>query len=213
MAGVLNLTGAWELDKERSQSMYPHMKLLGCDEIAALASEKLNLKLHIIQSADRISVWQQSQLGIVYRALSIGNDTIEHSSLGERKVWVAVNPDEIIVDTKFKNGRLLDTRTVHLDPETGDQVLCTVLQLTMRGHGGSAKTTRYFRRTGDVDPEIVNTPPENIATFAGLPLERPNVPGGVAAPVHEVEESEAVAAAAAPLAAQPTQPAAMENSA
>ncbi len=38
---VLNLTGEWELDKENSQTIYNHMRLLGCDEIAALASEKV----------------------------------------------------------------------------------------------------------------------------------------------------------------------------
>lgn len=171
MAGI-DLNGAWELDRERSHSMYAHMRLLGCDEIAALASEKLNLRLHIVQTEERINVWQKSQLGVVYRALSIGKDTVEVSSQGERKVWVTVSPTEMIVDTKFKNGRLLDTRTIEVNTETGEEILTTCLQLTMRGQGGSTKTMRYFKKTGPADPEVTSTPPEGIATKAGLPYER-----------------------------------------
>mmetsp|Transcript_10507 Transcript_10507/g.18569 ORF Transcript_10507/g.18569 Transcript_10507/m.18569 type:complete len:207 (-) Transcript_10507:292-912(-) len=168
---ALDLSGAWELDKERSQSMYPHMKLLGCDEIAALASEKLNLTLHVVQSKKQISTWQQSQLGIVYRGLLIGQDTTEHSSMGERKVFVTAGPKEMTVDSKFRTGRLLDTRSIEVDQETGEPVLVTVLQLTMRGQGGSAKTTRYFKRIGDPDPEVIHAPFETISTSAGVPPE------------------------------------------
>lgn len=169
----LNLTGTWELDKEKSQTMYSHMILLGCDEIAALASEKLNIRLHIIQTDTRLNVWQQSQLGIVYRGLGIGKDTSEKSSHGDRKVWVSVSEKEVTVDTKFKKGRLLDHRQVNLDPETGEQVMVTSLQLSMRGQPKSTKTTRYFRKESSVpDPEVTSTPKAGVATMTGLAYER-----------------------------------------
>mmetsp|Transcript_5570 Transcript_5570/g.8652 ORF Transcript_5570/g.8652 Transcript_5570/m.8652 type:complete len:204 (-) Transcript_5570:62-673(-) len=169
--GVIDLTGEWELDKPRSQTMYEHMKLMGCDEIAALASEKLHLRMHVVQTPNRISVWQQSQLGLVYRALHIGQDTMETSSQGDRKVWVSLNPNEMMVDTKFKNGRLLDTRTIQQDKATGETLLCTVLQLTMKGHAGACRTTRYFRKISDKpSKDIINTPPEGISTSSGLPM-------------------------------------------
>ena len=47
--------------------MYPHMKAMGCDEIAALASEKLEIILNIVQTDAAITVWQKSQLGITKR--------------------------------------------------------------------------------------------------------------------------------------------------
>jgi len=149
--------------------MYPHMKALGCDEIAALASEKLNLKMHVVQTSDMLSVWQQSQLGVVHRSLHIGQDTQESSSQGDRKVWVTIGPKEITVDTKFKNGRLLDTRTLDRDRATGDTIMCTTMTLTIRQPSNTVRTRRYFRRVGEPDPEIVNMPVDQIATLAGLP--------------------------------------------
>ena len=69
-AGMLVLSGKWNLDKERSQSLYPHMKAMGCDEIAALASEKLNLVINIAQTKEALNIWQHSQLGPTHRTVS-----------------------------------------------------------------------------------------------------------------------------------------------
>ncbi len=131
------------------------------------------MRLHIIQTNKRISVWQQSQLGIVYRALAIGSDTLEMSSLGDRRVWVTVSEKEITVDTKFKNGRLIDTRRIIIDPRTRQETLSACLQLTVRGQAKATKTTRFFRRKSAFpDPVIRSSPKDAIATVAGLAYER-----------------------------------------
>lgn len=175
----MDLSGAWELEKERSQSMYPHMKLLGCDEIAALASEKLNLTMHINQTATRISVWQRSQLGIVHRGLHIGQPTTEVSSQGERTINVAVTPESMVVESRFALGALVDTRTLETDAGTGDVHLRAHLKLTVND-GSVQETTRFFKKTGLADQGIMNTPPEGIATSSGLPPMPPPPPAATA---------------------------------
>jgi hypothetical protein len=170
---MVNMTGHWELDRERSQSLYTHMRLLGCDEIASLASEKLALAMHCVQTGKHLYTWQVSQLGVVFRGLQMGKETSETSqSLGERSVWVTVTPGEVLVETKFKSGRLLDTRTISVDVK-GERILCTVLDLSLSTDGGSCKTVRYFRYRGHVDSDVVNMSAEQIQTSAGVPFEKP----------------------------------------
>ncbi len=70
--------------RERWQSLYTHMRLLGCDEIASLASEKLALALHCVQTRKHLFTWQVSQLGVVFRGLQIGKETSETSQSRSR---------------------------------------------------------------------------------------------------------------------------------
>jgi len=170
MAGdeVLNLTGEWTLDKERSQSMYPHMKAMGCDEIAALASEKLNITLSIVQSGGVITVWQKSQLGMTKRMLRIGQETTEASGQGDRKVVITMNDNQMLVDTRFKKGRLLDTRSLQQGGD-GNLLLVTTLALTLKGVPGHTRTTRYFVRSGEPDTDIINTHNQALASGSLMP--------------------------------------------
>ncbi len=114
---LLNITGQWELVRDRSESMYPHMKAMGCDEIAALASEKLNIMLTIVQTSQKLTIWQKSQLGTTTRQLKVNDEVLEKASQGDRHVGVSVLDDFIQVVTKFPRGVLTDTRTVAMEQE------------------------------------------------------------------------------------------------
>jgi hypothetical protein len=76
-----NMDGKWQVIKERSESLYTHMKALGCDEIAALASEKLDIWLNIEHSPDDpvIRIYQTSQLGTTLRELNTTKEVAEQS--------------------------------------------------------------------------------------------------------------------------------------
>mmetsp|Transcript_13644 Transcript_13644/g.16926 ORF Transcript_13644/g.16926 Transcript_13644/m.16926 type:complete len:219 (-) Transcript_13644:352-1008(-) len=165
---VLNLTGQWQLNKEKSSSMYPHMKAMGCDEIAALASEKLEIILNIVQTDTAITVWQKSQLGITKRMLRLQGETIENSEHGDRRINTNLSLTEMIVDTKFKQGRLVDHRTAKRETD-GSLVLCTQLTLTMKDHPEPIKTMRYFVKVGDPDPTVVSIHNQAVASGVFLP--------------------------------------------
>ena len=162
-SGMLNLTGKWELDKDRSQSMYPHMKAMGCDEIASLASEQLNIMMNIVQKDGAITVWQLSQLGVTKRMLYIGKESMEKATDEVRKVWISAQDSEMTVDTKFKGGRLMDTRILQQEPD-GTVALVTTLALSIRGKSGTIRTTRYFTRVGDPDAEVVKAHETAVAS-------------------------------------------------
>lgn len=153
-SGVLNLSGKWELDKDRSQSMYHHMKAMGCDEIASLASEQLNVVMNIVQKNGAITAWQQSQLGVTRRMLYVGKESMEVATDETRKVWISATSNEMTVDTKFKGGRLMDSRVLQQEPD-GSVVLVTSLALSIRGKSGSVRTTRYFNRVGEPEQEVI----------------------------------------------------------
>jgi len=191
MSSVANLSGAWELDSERSDSLYSHMKALGCEEIAALASDKLHLRMHVIQTESRLHVWQRSQLGIVHRSLHVGQETQEVSpGHGHRKVLVTVSEQGMNVHTTFRGGEISDTRTLETDRRTGDVILVVVILLKINEpEPTTIRTKRCFRRIGDPDPEIVNTPLDGIATSAGLPPPAP----GTLLPIPEQSRSSAPA--------------------
>mmetsp|Transcript_11198 Transcript_11198/g.12839 ORF Transcript_11198/g.12839 Transcript_11198/m.12839 type:complete len:213 (+) Transcript_11198:310-948(+) len=165
--GGLNLTGKWTLNKEKSQSLYPHMKAMGCEEIAALASEKLEIILNIVQTDEAITVWQKSQLGITKRMLRIGSETIEKSEHGDRKVNIGLSLTEMIVETKFKFGQILDHRTAKR--EADGLVLCSKLTLDMRDTPDKITTLRYFTKVGDPDANVVTTHNQAIASGTILP--------------------------------------------
>jgi hypothetical protein len=76
-----NMDGKWQVIKERSESLYTHMKALGCDEIAALASEKLDIWLNIEHSPNNpvIKIYQTSQLGTTLRVLNTTKEVAEQS--------------------------------------------------------------------------------------------------------------------------------------
>ena len=74
---MLNLTGRYELDRVKSESLYAHMRALGCDDIAALASEKLVISLEVRQTPSQLSINQTSQLGETSRILRLDGETAE----------------------------------------------------------------------------------------------------------------------------------------
>jgi len=147
--------------------MYAHMKALGCDEIAALASEKLQVTMQIIQTDKLMSVWQQSQLGMVHRTLYLDRATPEKSSQGDRSVTVEVKATEMIVKTTFEHGCLVDTRTVR--EENDQEVLNSELMLSMDGVG-PLKTTRIYRKLGEPNKEVTQAPDDLVATQCGLSI-------------------------------------------
>lgn len=126
---------------------------MGCEEIAALASEKLNLVINIKQTSDSIVVYQKSQLGFTKRTLSVGNEIVEPDAQFERKVLTKVNPDSISVETTFKNGTLTDTRTF-----AGPSLIKQVLVLNLK-QNNPVTTVRYLKKVGDFDQELENQNP------------------------------------------------------
>ena len=144
---MMNLTGRYELDRDRSESLYTHMKSLQCDEIAALASEKLHVTIDIIQTDGEIHIWQNSQLGDTKRVLMIDGETLENDS---RRATVTLSPTSVLIETNFNKGRLLDRRHFEEDGE----VMAQQLELTVNGLPGTIKTKRFFKKLGPPDPSV-----------------------------------------------------------
>jgi len=142
---MLNLTGRYALDRERSESLYPHMRALGCEEIAALASEKLNITLDIVHTASTLTIWQSSQLGDTKRVLQTGGTTAETPS---RAAKVSCDDRALVIETVFPKGRIVDRRTLQ------DDVMAQTLELTVKGSDQAIRTRRYFRRTGPPDASV-----------------------------------------------------------
>jgi hypothetical protein len=157
---MLNISGKYEVDRERSESLYPHMvrarappagtsartsthgapqRALGCDEIAALASEKLVVTLDIFQTPASITIHQTSQLGETTRVLRLDGETLEHDG---RRATVTLSASSIHVDTRFAKGRLSDTRVLD------DEGMAQVLELTVKGLPNAITTKRYMKRVG-----------------------------------------------------------------
>jgi len=143
----MNLTGRFELDRERSESLYQHMKSLNCDEIAALASEKLHVTIDIIHTDREIHIWQNSQLGDTKRVLMVEGETQETP---DRKATVVLTPTDITIETTFSKGKLIDKRQFEEDGE----VLAQQLELAVTGQPGVIRTKRYFRKLGPPDPNV-----------------------------------------------------------
>lgn len=130
---------------------------MGCEEIAALASEKLNLVINVKQTEDTIVVYQKSQLGFTKRTLMIGVEMIEPEAQFERRVHTKVTADSINVETTFKNGTLSDTRTF-VNPSLIKQVLVLSLKSS-----NPVTTVRYLKKVGDFDQDLEN---QSASTFA-----------------------------------------------
>jgi len=149
---MMNLTGRYELDRERSESLYNHMKSLQCDEIAALASEKLHVTIDIVQSEDELHVYQNSQLGDTKRVLFLREETEENES---RKATVTLTATTIQIDTVFPRGKLIDKR--HFEDNGG--IMAQQLELSVTGMAGVIKTKRYFRKLGPPDLSVTQRSP------------------------------------------------------
>ncbi len=130
---------------------------MGCEEIAALASEKLNLVINVKQTEDTIVVYQKSQLGFTKRTLMIGVDMLEPEAQFERRVLTKVTADSISVETTFKNGTLSDSRTL-VNPSLIKQVLILSLKSS-----NPVTTVRYLKKVGDFDQDLEN---QSASTFA-----------------------------------------------
>lgn len=156
MTTTINLTGRYELDRERSQSLYPHMKALGCDEIAALASEKLHITVDIIQSKTELHIWQTSQLGETKRVLSLTDYTNE-SDTRKAKVTL-IGHNKIIIATTFPQGDIVDSRTLDEDGE----VMSQVIELRLSNNSAEEppiRTERYMKKLGPPAP-VADAMPE-----------------------------------------------------
>ena len=136
---TLDLSGHYELDRDRSDSLYTHMMALGCDEIAALASEKLEITVNIVQTATELSMFQTSQLGESKRVLSLepGKETMENDT---RRAKVVMGPKSVVIETHFNKGRLVDSRHFEQD----GKVLAQVLELTVKDNPHAIIRTRRF---------------------------------------------------------------------
>ncbi len=130
---------------------------MGCEEIAALASEKLNLVINVKQTEDTIVVYQKSQLGFTKRTLMIGVDMLEPEAQFERRVLTKVTADSISVETTFKNGTLSDSRIL-VNPSLIKQVLILSLKSS-----NPVTTVRYLKKVGDFDQDLEN---QSASTFA-----------------------------------------------
>jgi len=138
---MLNISGRYELDRTRSESLYNHMRALGCDDIAALASEKLIITLDIVQTGTSLTINQSSQLGETTRVLRL--DGTETSEGEGRKAIVTLAPATLHIETRFNKGKLSDTRTLE------DDVMSQVLELTIKGATTPPIVTRrYMKRQG-----------------------------------------------------------------
>ena len=143
---MFSLTGRYEVDKDRSESLYTHMKALGCDEIAALASEKLRIVVDIVQNSSEIQFWQSSQLGDTKRVLQLEGETME----GDGKVAnVSLTETGIEIFTTFPKGNLKDTR-FYDEVDNGD--IIQLLELKVAGN--TITTKRLFKRLGPPDPSV-----------------------------------------------------------
>lgn len=141
------LTGRYEVDKEHSGSLYSHMKALGCDEIAALASEKLRIIINIVQTKTEIHFWQSSQLGDTKRVLLLDRETDEGD---ERKATVTFSESGMEIFTTFPKGTLKDERSF---AEDGSGDVVQQLELTV-GSEAPLATKRLLKRLGAPDPEV-----------------------------------------------------------
>ena len=144
---MINISGRYELDREKSESLYSHMKALGCEEIAALASEKLQVTVDIIQTDTDLTIWQNSQLGDTKRVLFLREETIESDA---RKASVTLTPTSITIETTFPKGKLVDKRQY----EEEGEMLMQVLELTVHGVPGTIKTRRFMKKVGPPEPTL-----------------------------------------------------------
>lgn len=143
---AINFTGKWELDRARSESLYAHMKALGCDEIAALASEKLTIVVNIFQNEKTLTIYQNSQLGDTMRVLRLdGNETAESAS---RTALATLTPGLLTIATRFPQGSLLDRRSFEDDTR---KVVAQLLELSVKD-GPTIVTKRFLTYIGP--PEV-----------------------------------------------------------
>jgi hypothetical protein len=117
------------------------MRALGCDEIAALASEKLNLSIDIVHTKTNLTFSQSSQLGDTKRVLHVDGPTTD--AVG-RVAYITTDPNAgtLTIHTTMKNGKIVDTRLLE-----GDTMIQTLL-LTIKGSDHPIRTTRYLIRKG-----------------------------------------------------------------
>ena len=148
----MDLSGHYQLDREHSDSLFTHMQALGCDEIAALASEKLEIEVDIVQTPDQLIMYQTSQLGGSKRILSLipGKETIESDT---RRAKVVMGPKTVVIETHFSKGRLVDSRHFEKD----GHVLAQVLELMVSDNPHAIiRTRRYLNKTGAPNLGIVD---------------------------------------------------------
>ena len=152
---ALDLSGRYELDRDKSESLYTHMSAMGCEEIAALASEKLNLRVNVVMTDESVQFWQTSQLGTTYRKLVYGKETPETGVALERRALARIVGNSLVIVTRWDRGVITDRREMKPDAN----VMINVLELSVQGHSKPIRTVRYFKRTGDPDPEVIKTKP------------------------------------------------------
>ena len=147
-----NLTGRFVLDRDRSESLYKHMRAMGCEEIAALASEKLNVTLDVVHNQNSLTLWQSSQLGETKRALNLEGTTTESGvQTGARTAKTYTQDRFVVIETTFARGRIVDRRTMQ------DDVMVQMLELQVKGSEQVIRTQRFFKRVGPPDPAVILT--------------------------------------------------------
>ena len=130
------------------------MIAMGCEEIAALASEKLNLRINVVMTDEYVQIWQTSQLGTTTRKLEYGKETLEKGVALERRAVARIEGNQLVILTKWEKGTITDRRELRPD----GQVLDNTIELIIEGQSKPYKTKRYFNRTGPPDPEVINKP-------------------------------------------------------
>ena len=100
--------------------------------------------------------------------LKLSGETVETSEHGDRRINIKASLTEMLVDTKFKNGKLVDTRTAKRETD-GSIVLCSVLVLSLKDHPEPIKTLRYFIKIGEPDATVISIHNQAVSSGIFLP--------------------------------------------
>lgn len=143
----INFSGIWRLDLTNSESLEPHLDVLGLSELARYAASQMEitLSIHHDPSMGTMSITHSSALGEKVRNFVFGQELREvqkDGTLVRYFVKPLENPGEIETTIFWGDKRVTETKRLH-----GNVFFQEMVMMTEEGY--VTKTVRRFVRVHD----------------------------------------------------------------
>ena len=139
------ISGVWQLDLKRSETICPVLKLLDVGWVARKAADNMSQTLTIDQSYPDLKITYKTMMGSTTDLLKFGEEItiLTGAEKRKQKVLVRSEDDAIVTRTKVSLNRGILEHRYRLNPDRSG----LFLEMTMSHRNGkSAKCCRFYRK-------------------------------------------------------------------
>ena len=158
-----SLSGAWMLDRARSDPLAAHLAALGLSDTAQTAAAGLDVAVRLRVEGRALLSRQESTFGTLDRRLVLGEPKREG---GDDRVLTltALSGSAAVISTAWSGrGRVIDSRNL----ADGGMVMHQSLAFTHAATGATTHTHRYWVRGGGSAAAVISAAAVSTAAAAG----------------------------------------------